>query len=114
MGNGPPRGFHVLDTIETSAIRNGTASLFSLMRPFSMAIRNIVETWKDQKNRTLSWASWRSSSHGVIGSNSMSSRILTITSGKGGVGKTTTTANLGSAIAMQGKKVAVLDADIGL
>jgi hypothetical protein len=35
-----------------------------------MAIRNIVETWKDQKNRTLSWASWRSSSQGVIGSNS--------------------------------------------
>jgi septum site-determining protein MinD len=44
----------------------------------------------------------------------MNSRIITITSGKGGVGKTTTTANLGSALAMQGKKVAVLDADIGL
>ena len=44
----------------------------------------------------------------------MNSRILTITSGKGGVGKTTTTANLGSALALQGKRVAVLDADIGL
>jgi septum site-determining protein MinD len=42
------------------------------------------------------------------------SRIITITSGKGGVGKTTTTANLGTALAMQGRKVAVLDADIGL
>src|SRR5258706_5911822 len=44
----------------------------------------------------------------------MDSRVITITSGKGGVGKTTTTANLGTALAMRGKKVAVLDADIGL
>ncbi len=44
----------------------------------------------------------------------MNSRVITITSGKGGVGKTTTTANLGSALALHGKKVAVLDADIGL
>ncbi len=44
----------------------------------------------------------------------MAGRVITITSGKGGVGKTTTTANLGTAIAMHGKKVAVLDADIGL
>jgi septum site-determining protein MinD len=41
-------------------------------------------------------------------------RVITITSGKGGVGKTTTTANLGTALAMQGSRVAVIDADIGL
>lgn len=41
-------------------------------------------------------------------------RVITITSGKGGVGKTTTTANLGTALAMRGSRVAVIDADIGL
>jgi septum site-determining protein MinD len=44
----------------------------------------------------------------------MDSRVITITSGKGGVGKTTTTANLGTALAMQGKRVVVVDSDIGL
>lgn len=39
---------------------------------------------------------------------------IVITSGKGGVGKTTTSANLGTALALQGKKVCLLDLDIGL
>jgi septum site-determining protein MinD len=41
-------------------------------------------------------------------------RCLTVTSGKGGVGKTTTTANLGMALAMNGRQVCLIDADIGL
>ncbi len=41
-------------------------------------------------------------------------RVITITSGKGGVGKTTSSANLGTALAQQGAKVVVIDADIGL
>lgn len=40
--------------------------------------------------------------------------VIVITSGKGGVGKTTTTANLGMGLAMLGKRVALVDADIGL
>ncbi|HIK28859.1 MAG: septum site-determining protein MinD [Oscillatoriaceae bacterium SKW80] len=42
------------------------------------------------------------------------SRIIVITSGKGGVGKTTCTANLGMALAKMGRNVAVVDADFGL
>ena len=41
-------------------------------------------------------------------------RVIVITSGKGGVGKTTTTANVGTALAMLGKKVVLVDTDIGL
>ena len=44
----------------------------------------------------------------------MSGKVITITSGKGGVGKTTVTANLAAALAMNGRKVVALDADIGL
>lgn len=44
----------------------------------------------------------------------MNGRVVTVTSGKGGVGKTTTTANLGMALASMGNKVVCIDADIGL
>ncbi len=44
----------------------------------------------------------------------MSGKVITITSGKGGVGKTTTAANLGVALASLGDKVVCIDSDIGL
>jgi len=44
----------------------------------------------------------------------MDGRVIVITSGKGGVGKTTSTANLGTALAQKQKKVLMIDTDIGL
>jgi septum site-determining protein MinD len=44
----------------------------------------------------------------------MGARIITVTSGKGGVGKTTATANIAVALANMGKRVVCIDADIGL
>src|SRR3989304_216488 len=44
----------------------------------------------------------------------MAAKVVTVTSGKGGVGKTTATANLASALAAENLKVVCIDADIGL
>jgi len=44
----------------------------------------------------------------------MSGRVIVITSGKGGVGKTTASANIGTALAASGASVALVDMDIGL
>ena len=44
----------------------------------------------------------------------MENNVIVVTSGKGGVGKTTTTANVGTGLAKLGKKVCLIDTDIGL
>lgn len=44
----------------------------------------------------------------------MTGKVITVTSGKGGVGKTTTVANIAVALALDGKKVVCIDGDIGL
>ena len=41
-------------------------------------------------------------------------KIIVTTSGKGGVGKSTSVANIGTALAMLGRSVVVVDADVGL
>lgn len=51
---------------------------------------------------------------GSTGASKDLGEVIVITSGKGGVGKTTTTASLGAALALRGKRVLVVDADIGL
>ena len=48
------------------------------------------------------------------GAKKSSGQVIVVTSGKGGVGKTTTTASLGAALAVRGKRTLVIDADIGL
>src|ERR1700678_1833145 len=42
------------------------------------------------------------------------SKVIVVTSGKGGVGKTTSTASIGAALAQTGKRVCVVDFDVGL
>jgi septum site-determining protein MinD len=49
-----------------------------------------------------------------MGETASMAKVLVVTSGKGGVGKTTTTAALGAALAQAGQKVAVVDFDVGL
>ncbi len=44
----------------------------------------------------------------------MAGKVFVITSGKGGVGKTTTCANLGTGFAIRGRKTVLIDADVGL
>lgn len=42
------------------------------------------------------------------------SKVIVVTSGKGGVGKTTTSASLATGLAIKGKKTCVIDFDVGL
>src|SRR5260370_9820013 len=49
-----------------------------------------------------------------MGERASMAKVLVVTSGKGGVGKTTTTAALGAALAQAGQKVAVVGFDVGL
>jgi septum site-determining protein MinD len=53
-------------------------------------------------------------SNNLVNSVTQNGRIIVITSGKGGVGKTTATANIGMSIARLGYRVALIDSDIGL
>jgi septum site-determining protein MinD len=55
-----------------------------------------------------------SGQNGTSNNKKQNGEIIVVTSGKGGVGKTTTTASLGAALALRGQRTLVVDADIGL
>ena len=74
---------------------------------------------KDPSNKVISLTRRReqkndpSEGHNRLKRNAKA-RVIAITSGKGGVGKTSIVANLGYAFTKMGKKVLILDADLGL
>ncbi|GAB4255260.1 MAG: MinD/ParA family protein [Deferrisomatales bacterium] len=68
---------------------------------------------KDQAAKLRQLAA-RSRAEAVAAQVSAGGRVLAVTSGKGGVGKTNVVANLGTALARRGRSVTVIDADFGL
>jgi ATP-binding protein involved in chromosome partitioning len=73
---------------------------------------SVSEMSKEGKARAMSRARWLSQQHSPPGTLAAGTRIVAISSGKGGVGKSSVTANLAAALAGQGLQVGVLDADI--
>ena len=74
---------------------------------------------KDPSNKVISLSRKRDQKIGVPGvstkpKHNSKARVIAITSGKGGVGKTSIVANLGYSFTRMGKKVLILDADLGL
>lgn len=75
---------------------------------------------KDNENKVISLSKRKGESSGMMNSKNSDkkykkeTRVIAITSGKGGVGKTNIVANLGLALSRLGKKVIILDADLGL
>ena len=74
---------------------------------------------KDPANKVISLSRRREQKSGPSGTKTKQkpnskARVIAITSGKGGVGKTSIVANLGYAFTKMGKKVLILDADLGL
>lgn len=71
------------------------------------------EMTADQKRSLMQRARWKARENAVDTDIPASCRVLAVSSGKGGVGKSSVTSNLAVQLAMQGLVVGVLDADIG-
>jgi len=72
-------------------------------------LRDMVENEKDINDKRMAANAMMGADQGRLGV-----RVISVTSGKGGVGKTNVAANLAQALSQSGKRVLVLDADLGL
>src|SRR5215213_7609838 len=72
-----------------------------------------TEMTPEQKAHAMARARWNAKESAPPTAVPLATRVLAISSGKGGVGKSSVTVNLAAALAAQGRAVGVLDADIG-
>lgn len=74
------------------------------MKDQAQSLRELIGSFKENKNKVMN----------INTKTEKSARVLAITSGKGGVGKTNFTINLGIALSKLDKRVSIIDADLGL
>lgn len=74
------------------------------MKDQAYNLRELIGSFKENKNKIMN----------INKNTETSARVLAITSGKGGVGKTNFTINLGIALSKLNKRVSIIDADLGL
>ncbi len=75
------------------------------MKDQAYKLRQLIESFKENNNKVLDMAGSQVNK---------GARVITVTSGKGGVGKTNFTINLGIALSNAGHRVTIIDADLGL
>lgn len=95
-------------------LQAGSAFTFALEDATSKQ-KHVLKAAYQEKNETIiTGTSSNSKSRIYSPMNNLKSRVIVVTSGKGGVGKTSVTANVGTSIARLGYKTVLIDADIGL